>query len=109
VLGVEHPAAANQIFNVGAGVPVSVLTVAETLRRLFDADVPITVTGNFRIGDIRHNFADMTKIGALLGFKPAYDFERGLALFVEWAKGMGARSSGYEASLEEMRQKGLLK
>ncbi|WP_343517862.1 NAD-dependent epimerase/dehydratase family protein [Sphingomonas sp.] len=109
VLGVEHPAAANQVFNVGTGVPVSVMTVAETLKRLIGADVPITVTGNFRIGDIRHNYADMTRIEALLGFRPAYDFERGIAKFVEWARAMGARSSAYEASLDEMRAKGLLK
>ena len=109
VLGVEHPAAANQIFNVGTGVPVSVMTVAQTLKRLIDADVPITVTGNFRIGDIRHNYADMTRIEALLGFRPAYDFERGIAKFVEWARATGARSSAYEASLDEMRAKGLLK
>ncbi|WP_447728368.1 NAD-dependent epimerase/dehydratase family protein [Sphingomonas koreensis] len=109
VLGVEHPAAANQVFNVGTGVPVSVMTVAQTLRRLIGADVPITVTGNFRIGDIRHNYADMTRIERQLGFRPAYDFERGIAKFVEWARATGARSSAYEASLDEMRAKGLLK
>lgn len=109
VLGVEHPAAANQVFNVGTGVPVSVMTVAQTLKRLIGADVPITVTGNFRIGDIRHNYAAMDKIERLLGFRPAYDFERGIAKFVEWARAMGARSSAYEASLDEMRAKGLLK
>ena len=109
VLGVEHPAAANQVFNVGTGVPVSVMTVAQTLKRLIGADVPISVTGNFRIGDIRHNYAAMDKIERLLGFRPAYDFERGIAKFVEWACAMGARSSSYEASLDEMRAKGLLK
>ena len=109
VLGIEHPDAANEAFNVGTGVPVSVMTVAESLKRLIGADVPITVTGNFRIGDIRHNYADLTKIQRRLGFRPAYDFERGIALFVEWARGMGARDSAYEASLEEMRRKGLMK
>jgi dTDP-L-rhamnose 4-epimerase len=108
-LGLEHPAAANQTFNVGTGVPVSVMTVAETLKRLIGADVPINVTGNFRIGDIRHNFADLGRIERLLGFRPAFDFERGIALFAEWAREMGARESAYEASLEEMRRKGLMK
>jgi dTDP-L-rhamnose 4-epimerase len=109
MLGLEHPAAANQTFNVGTGVPVSVMTVAETLKRLIGADVPINVTGNFRIGDIRHNFADLGRIERLLGFRPAFDFERGIALFAEWAREMGARESAYEASLEEMRRKGLMK
>ncbi|WP_404712373.1 NAD-dependent epimerase/dehydratase family protein [Sphingomonas sp. MMS24-J13] len=109
VLGVEHPAAADQIFNVGTGVPVSVMTVAETLKRLLGADVPIAVSGNFRAGDIRHNFASMEKIERLLGFTPNYDFERGIALFAEWARVTGAKPSRYEESLDEMRSKGLFK
>ena len=108
-LAVTHPAAANEVFNVGTGVPVSVMTVADTLKRLIGADVSITVTGNFRIGDIRHNYAAMDKIKERLGFVPAYDFERGIAEFVHWATAMGATTSAYEASLEEMRRKGLLK
>ncbi len=108
-LALTHPAAANEVFNVGTGVPVSVMTVAETLARLFEADVPIEVTGNFRLGDIRHNYADMTKIQAALGFECEYDFERGIAELVAWAKASGPQASAYEASLEEMRSKGLLK
>ncbi|MEM6474704.1 MAG: NAD-dependent epimerase/dehydratase family protein [Pseudomonadota bacterium] len=109
VLALTHPAAANEVFNVGTGVPVSVMTVANTLVRLFAAEVPISISGNFRLGDIRHNFADMTKIKQMLGFTPAYDFERGIAELVDWAKASGPQASAYEASLEEMRSKGLLK
>ena len=109
VLGVEHPDAANEVFNVGTGVPVSVMTVAKTLARLLDADVPISVSGNFRLGDIRHNYADMTRIKNRLGFEPAYDFERGIAELTQWAKASGPQKSAYETSLEEMRAKGLLK
>lgn len=109
VMGVEHPAAANEVFNVGTGVPVSVTTVTQTLSRLLDSDVPIEVSGNFRLGDIRHNYADMTKIERLLGFEPAYDFERGIAKFTQWAQSTGPQNSAYEASLEEMRARKLMK
>jgi len=109
VLAIEHPAAANQVFNVGTGTPVSVMTVAETLSRLLECEVPITVTGNFRVGDIRHNYASTEKIRSLLGFEPAYEFERGIAEFAAWACATGPQSSGYEASLDEMRRKGLMK
>ena len=109
VLGVEHSAAAGEVFNVGTGVPVSVMTVAKTLARLLDAEVPISVSGNFRLGDIRHNYADMTKIRERLGFVPDYDFERGIAEFTKWATASGPQKSAYETSLDEMRRKGLLK
>lgn len=108
-LAITHPLAANEVFNVGTGVPVSVLTVAETLKRLIGIDVPINISGNFRIGDIRHNYAAIDKIATLLDFRPAYRFERGIAEFVGWATEVGATASGYELSLDEMRAKGLLK
>lgn len=109
VLGIEHAAAANQIFNVGTGKAVTVSQVAQTLAQSLGADVPIEVSGNFRLGDIRHNFADLTKIKELLGFQPAYTFEEGIALFAAWAGNCGPQNSAYEESLEEMRRKGLMK
>ncbi|WP_370178117.1 NAD-dependent epimerase/dehydratase family protein [Alteriqipengyuania sp.] len=109
VLGVEHPAAANEVFNVGTGVPVTVMTVAKTLSRLLEADVPIEVSGNFRLGDIRHNYADMARIREKLGFVPSFDFEQGIARLAAWAKASGPQASSYEESLEEMRRKGLMK
>lgn len=108
-LSLTHPGAADQVFNVGTGTPVSVMEVARTLARLFDADVPIQLTGQFRLGDIRHNFACMEKIKRALGFEPAWNFERGIAELVLWAKGTGPQESAYEESLSEMREKGLLK
>lgn len=108
-MGIDHPAAGNQVFNIGTGVPVTVLEVAQTLSRLLQADVPIEVTGNFRLGDIRHNFADTSKIKRLLDFSPAYDFERGIAKLAAWARESGPQTSTYEESLDEMRRKGLMK
>jgi dTDP-L-rhamnose 4-epimerase len=109
VLGIEHKGAAGQVFNVGTGVPTSVVTVAETLARLLGQSPKMTVTGNFRLGDIRHNYADMSRVERLLGFTPEWDFERGIAAFAAWVQSTGPKASGYEASLEEMRSKGLLK
>ncbi len=108
-LSLTHPRAAGQVFNVGTGVPVSVMEVATTLVRLFKADTAIEVTGNFRLGDIRHNYADMTRIHEALGFQPAWTFEEGITQLVAWAKASGPQASAYEKSLSEMREKGLLK
>lgn len=108
-ISLSHAGAAGQVFNVGTGVPVSVMEVAQTLVRLYEADTPIEVTGNFRLGDIRHNYADMTRIKDAIGFEPQWDFERGIAQLVAWAKGSGPQASAYEESLAEMREKGLLK
>jgi dTDP-L-rhamnose 4-epimerase len=104
-----NPAAANEVFNVGTGVPVDVMTVARTLVRLLGTEVPITVSGNFRIGDIRHNYACLDKASRLLGFQPKHDFEAGIRQFCAWVKTQGPVQSDYEGSIAEMKQKGLLK
>lgn len=96
-------------FNVGSGVATDVSTIAETLQRLLGEKVSTNISGQFRVGDIRHNFADITKVGEILGFKPSVFIEEGLYRFVEWVKSEQVQVDGYEQSLEELRVKGLFK
>ena len=49
-------------FNVGTGVGTTVLEVATVLKEKYQSDTEIEISGNYRLGDIRHNFADLTKI-----------------------------------------------
>lgn len=109
VLGITSSSADNQSFNVGTGVATSVLEVANTLIKHYGIEVPVQVTGQFRLGDIRHNVADMTKAESLLGFKAKVGFDEGIRRFTDWVNGQTVMSDRYEASLDEMRKKGLLK
>ena len=68
VLGLEVPEANGHVFNVGTGAATDVLTVAKTLCEKYGIEVPITLSGNYRLGDIRHNFADITLARNILGF-----------------------------------------
>lgn len=108
-LGIEKDEANGEIFNVGTGVPVTVAEVANLLLELYIANVPLQVTGNYRLGDIRHNYADTTKINKLLGFKTEVDFKTGLKKFADWVNGQQVQQSKYEDSINEMKAKGLLK
>ena len=109
VLALENPKAAGGVFNVGSGIPTNVITVAESLMKLFGKTVPMKISGNFRLGDIRHNYACLDLIGKTLGFKPSISFEQGLGDFVNWAKETGPSESRYAESLAEMKSKGLFK
>lgn len=109
VLGIELDRADFQSFNVGTGVATTVLEVAQTLMKHFGITVPLEVTGQFRMGDIRHNVADMKKARELLGFEAKVRFDEGIRRFAEWVNGQSIMDDRYEASLEEMRKKGLLK
>lgn len=109
IRGLEMEEANGEIFNVGTGKATDVLTVAKTLIKAYGIDVPVTVTGNFRIGDIRHNFADLTKINSTLGFVPQVSFEQGIKKFTDWVLQQEIQEDHLEKSLEEMKKKGLYK
>jgi len=76
--------------------------------RYFGAPVPVQVTGAFRIGDIRHNFADLTRIAQLTGFAPKWPFADGLREFLSWAEGFPPADAGFERSLAELKTRGLM-
>lgn len=109
ILGLEKEEANNQVFNVGTGVAKNVLTVANELVKNYGIDVSINVSGNYRLGDIRHNYADLTKINRLLGFSPKVSFEVGLKNFAEWVNTQEVQEDKYQKSIDEMKAKGLYK
>lgn len=109
ILGMQVPAANGHVFNVGTGVATDVLTVAHTLCDKYGIQVPITVSGNYRLGDIRHNFADITLAKQILGFNPKWNFSDGIEQFVKWVNQQEVQEDNYEASIEEMKKKGLYK
>lgn len=109
ILGMEVPEANGHVFNIGTGVATDVLTVANTLCEKYGVQVPITVSGNYRLGDIRHNYADITLARTILGFEPKWNFSDGIEQFCKWVNQQAVQEDNYEASIEEMKQKGLYK
>jgi len=109
VRGIEYDKPIVDLFNVGSGVATDVLTIVETLQNLFKREVNIDVSGQFRLGDIRHNYADLTKIKNTLGFEPTVLLEDGLKQFVDWVQGEAMQADRYEQSLKELKEKGLFK
>lgn len=109
ILGMEVPEANGYVFNIGTGVATNVLTVANTLCEKYGIQVPISVSGNYRLGDIRHNYADITVARTILGFNPKWNFTDGIQQFVNWVNQQELYEDNYEASITEMKKKGLYK
>lgn len=109
ILGMEVPEANGHVFNIGTGVATDVLTVANTLCEKYGIQVPITISGRYRLGDIRHNYADITLARKILGFKPKWNFSDGIEQFTKWVNQQEVQEDRYEASIEEMKKKGLYK
>jgi len=109
ILCLEKDAANGEVFNIGSGVPTSVMQVALSLKRLYNSNVNISVSGRYRKGDIRHNYADLAKIKHILGFIPKYTFNQGIIEFVKWVKKQDIMEDKYESSINELKKRGLIK
>ena len=109
ISGIEIEIPICEAINVGSGISTSVLTIAEKLQELLNIKVETQITGQFRLGDIRHNFANISKLNYLLFYKPSVNLELGMTRFINWVKKEEIMADGYEKSLEQLKNRGLLK
>ena len=109
VLSIMKDEANYQTFNVGSNEMVDVYTVANVLKEKYNSDVEIEISGNYRLGDIRENMADLTKIHNLLGYTPKVKFKEGISNFVDWVENQNVENDNYEKTIQEMKEKGLYK
>jgi dTDP-L-rhamnose 4-epimerase len=77
----------DQPINIGSGVGTTILEAAHRLAEAAGRPAGLVrITGDFRVGDIRHAVADIRRAEALLGWRPHVDFATGAAALVEWAR-----------------------
>jgi dTDP-L-rhamnose 4-epimerase len=80
---------------------MTVKEVAErTIRAIGRADLQPAITGKYRVGDIRHCFADISLAKEVLGWEPKVTLERGLEDLAKWLDGQTAIDRGVEARAE---------
>ena len=92
-----------------SGEKIDVLTVAKTLKEKYNSSVNIVISGNYRLGDIKDNIADLTKIKDILNYEPKVFFKEGISRFVDWVETQEVGEDNYNKSIEEMKAKGLYK
>jgi dTDP-L-rhamnose 4-epimerase len=109
ILGLESENADYKVYNVGTGSPVSVLDIANKLVELYQSEISVNISGNFRLGDIRHNYADLTKIKKDLNFNAQHKFEKGITNFVKWVNTQEIYADKLGNSVQELKNRGLLK
>jgi dTDP-L-rhamnose 4-epimerase len=106
-LALEVDAAAGHVLNIGSGRNYTVREIAErTAAVLNKSYIEPEITGQYRVGDIRHCFADITQARQLLGFEPRVDFADGLAELAEWLDGQIAEDH-VAAARAELAARGL--
>ena len=97
------------VLDVGGGARTTIAEAAETLRRKLGAPpTAVAVTGEFRVGDIRHATADLRRAEAVLGWRPSTPLDQGLAALAAWVRNAAAPGSRLADALDEMARAGLL-
>jgi dTDP-L-rhamnose 4-epimerase len=104
LLAMRKKEADYEVFNVAAGRSVSINQIADILIKLCKKDIRPVISGKYRAGDIRHCYADITKIKSKLGFSPRIQIEDGLRELVEWGKGRIADDKTDKARAELVRK-----
>jgi dTDP-L-rhamnose 4-epimerase len=107
-LALETRGGVGGVFNVGSGQSRTILSIAEDFAEVLGrSGLAPQITGKYRVGDIRHCFADITKSRAELGFAPMIDFRDGLEELAEWVAGQAARDQ-VDAATAELESRGLV-
>jgi dTDP-L-rhamnose 4-epimerase len=106
-LAIETPQAADQVFNIGSGDAHTVVEIARRMAAVLDkAHLEPEIVGKYRVGDIRHCFADITQARQMLGYEPQISLQAGIAQLAEWLKDQVAVDQVAEAT-KELEKRGL--
>jgi dTDP-L-rhamnose 4-epimerase len=107
LLSAERAAAVGHAINVGSGRSITVREIAATLARVMGVEVEPEVTARYRVGDIRHCFADIGRARELLGYEPSVTLEDGMAELVGWLEEQERPEDGIQRHAAELAARGL--
>jgi dTDP-L-rhamnose 4-epimerase len=100
-LVLERPEADGNVLNIGSGRSYSIKEIGERIAQVVGKqDLAPEITSKYRVGDIRHCFADITLAGTVLGYRPRVQLEAGLEELATWLEGQEATDRVEEASAE---------
>ncbi len=103
-----RPEPANTVINVGSGQKTSVLEVASALSRAFGSEPDLRITGEYRLGDIRHNYADTTRLTDILDCAPKVSLQEGLNRFAAWVGRQPLPEDRLEAANAELKSRNMM-
>jgi dTDP-L-rhamnose 4-epimerase len=100
-LALEVPGVRDQVLNIGSGRQYTVLEIARSMAEVLGREeIEPEITGKYRVGDIRHCFADISLAQRTLGYEPQMPFEQGLIELASWLEGQVAYDRVAEAGAE---------
>lgn len=97
----------NSVLNVGSGTPTKVIDLAHQLKKLWQSNSSIAISRDFRVGDIRHNWADLKQVQQTFPDWQPMPLETGLEKFVAWASTQEVFEDRSQLATQELKQRNL--
>jgi dTDP-L-rhamnose 4-epimerase len=106
-LAIENDQAADQVLNLGSGESYTVLEIAQRMAEVLGkAHISPQVVGKYRVGDIRHCFADINRARQVLGYEPQISLQLGMTQLSAWLEGQVVVDQVVQANVE-LEKRGL--
>jgi dTDP-L-rhamnose 4-epimerase len=99
-LSLDAAAPSDRVFNIGSGQAFTISELAERMADALGKNLEPEITGKYRVGDIRHCFADIALARSMLGYAPQVSLEDGVVELADWLEGQIANDHVDSASAE---------
>lgn len=107
-LALEAHTGINSVFNIGSGQSRTILSIAEDLASVVGLpNIEPQIVGKYRVGDIRHCFADISRSRTVLDYTPEIEFRDGLQELAAWLRDKIA-DDGVDRATAELERRGLV-
>lgn len=109
LLALKSMNAAYRAYNIGTGTYITIKDLAKLILEIYNSDISPVVSKKFRIGDVRHCYADISLARKYLEFSPEIELKEGLKDLLPWVKGLEKEKviDKFEAAEAELKKKGL--
>ena len=96
-----------QVFNIASGSPTSIKQIAQTLAKLMKSKLAPDISQSPRKNDIRHCFANISKAGKVLKWKPKVTLKQGMKELIDWSLKQES-SDEFDKATKELKDKGII-
>jgi len=109
LLALKSINAAYRAYNIGTGTYITIKDLAKLILEIYNSDISPVISKKFRIGDVRHCYADISLARKYLEFSPEIELKEGLKDLLPWVKGLEKEKviDKFETAEAELKKKGL--
>jgi len=97
-----------EVFNVGGGKVITAIELYNIVSQVFKKKIPPRITGEYRFGDTRHIFSDISKLQRLR-WQPKYDARKSIADYKQWLESSSNLKDVLEYTKKQLKKQNVIR